>query len=126
MLELVEPGNPANKMYVPLPFSWRQLAAEDVRELARSPEIRLWTDGAGILWRVAAVGPDTPYEYPLRRRHLVFDSQQSWAGIVEFPQPAQLGDLTNDELREMRDHISDFGGRRQRYRAPGQTFGGGD
>lgn len=123
-MELVEPGNPANKMYVTLPFSWRQLPAEELRELARAPEVRLWTDGAGILWRVAAVGPGTSYEYPLGRRHLVFDSQQSWAGLVDFPAPAELGDLTSEELRALRDHISDFGGRRRRYRAPGELFGG--
>ena len=118
LLELCEPGNSANKMQVGLPFSWRQLDVDAFREIARRPEVRLWLDEAGILWRVAAVGPQTPYTFPLERRHLVFDSQQSWAGIVEFPSPLELGDLNNRELRELRNRVSDFGGRRRAYRLP--------
>ena len=118
VLELTAPGFPSNKMRVGLPFSWRHLAAPDLEAIARKPELRLWVDESGIFWRVATVGPGTPYEYPLRKRHLVFDSQQSWAGIVEFPPPYELGDLSNDELRSYRDRIADFGGGRRGYRAP--------
>lgn len=118
MLELVEPGNSTNKMQVTLPFSWRQLEADAFRELARRPEVRLWLDESGILWRVAAVGPGTPYAYPLEKRHLVFDSQQSWAGIVEFMPGVELGDLGTSELRDLRNRIADFGGRRRAYRMP--------
>lgn len=118
MLELIEPGNATNKMQADLPFSWRQLDADGFRDIARRPEVRLWLDEAGILWRVAAVGPDTPYSFPLEQRHLVFDSQQHWAGIVAFPGDSELGDLTNRELRDLRNRISDFGGRRRAYRLP--------
>jgi len=103
-------------MCVTLPFSWRQMTSDDLRELARKPEVRLWHAPDGTLWRVAAVGPDTPYDYPLTRRHLVFDSQQAWSGIVAFPSPAELGDLTSEDLLALRDEISDFGGRRRKYR----------
>jgi len=118
VLELREPGNSTNKMQVTLPFSWRHLDAEAFRDLARRPEVRLWLDESAILWRVTAVGAGTPYPLPLERRHLVFDSQQSWAGIVEFPPPKELGDLSNRELRELRNQIADFGGRRRAYRLP--------
>lgn len=118
VLELVEPGHPANKMRVPLPFAWRQLSADEFMEIARSPEIRLWMDRTGILWRVAAVGPGTRYDHPIERRHLIFDSHENWAGIVAFPPPAELGDLTSEELRELRDQIRDFGGSRKGYRGP--------
>jgi hypothetical protein len=50
--------------------------------LAREPEVRLWVDETGILWRVSVVGPGTAYPYPLRVRHLVFDSESAWAGVV--------------------------------------------
>jgi hypothetical protein len=30
----------------------------------------------------------------------------------------ELGDLTNRELRDLRNRISDFGGRRRAYRLP--------
>ena len=118
MLELSEPGNASNKMQLGLPFSWRQMEPDAFRDLARRPEVRLWLDESGILWRVAAVGPNTPYSFPLDKRHLVFDSQQSWAGIVEFAGEAELGDLSNRELRDLRNRISDFGGRRRAYRVP--------
>ena len=117
-LELVEPGNATNKMQLTLPFSWRQLDDDAFRELVRRPEVRLWRDESGILWRVTAVGPGTPFEYPLERRHLVFDSEQSWAGIVEFTGEVQLGDLRNSDLRDLRNRIRDFGGRRRAYRVP--------
>ncbi len=117
-LELVEPGNATNKMQLTLPFSWRQLEPETFGELARRPHVRLWLDESGILWRVTAVGIGTPYPLPLEKRHLVFDSQQSWAGIVEFPPPMELGDLSNRELRDLRNRVSDFGGRRRAYRLP--------
>ena len=117
-LELVEPGNATNKMQVTLPFSWRQLDFDTFSDIARRPEVRLWLDEAGILWRVATVGEGTRYPYPLEKRHLVFDSQQSWAGLVAFPPPAELGDLNNQQLRDLRNRISDFGGRRTHYRVP--------
>ena len=118
ILELFEPGNATNKMQATLPFSWRQLDEDAFRDIARRPEVRLWLDESGILWRVTAVGPGTPFPFPLERRHLVFDSQQSWAGIVEFPGPAELADLGNRELAELRNRVSDFGGRRRAYRLP--------
>ena len=118
MLELFEPGNAANKMQVGLPFSWRQLEPDAFREIARRPEVRLWLDESGILWRVTAVGRGTPFVFPLEKRHLVFDSQQSWAGIVEFTGPDELGDLSNRELRDLRNRVADFGGRRRAYRMP--------
>ncbi|MGH7447650.1 MAG: hypothetical protein ACREK1_13735 [Longimicrobiales bacterium] len=118
VMELVQVGNPHNKMRVRLPAHWQQLGDRDVEELARMPEVRLWTDDTFIPWRVSAVGPDTEFPYPLRRRHLVFDSDRTWAGIVEFDDARQLGDLTDFELRELRDSIRDFGGRRRGYRPP--------
>jgi hypothetical protein len=105
-------------MRLQLPEQWRQLSPEELRELARRPELRLWTDDAQILWRVSAVGPGTFYPYPLRTRHLVFDSDQTWAGIVPFDPPAELGDLTDLDLQRLRDGMSDFGGRRRGYRPP--------
>jgi hypothetical protein len=118
VMELVQVGNPHNKMRVRLPEEWHQMAPRAMEELARAPEVRLWTDDSFIPWRVSAVGPDTDFPYPLRRRHLVFDSDRTWAGIVEFEGPRQLGDLTDFELRELRDGIRDFGGRRRGYRPP--------
>lgn len=115
-LELVEPGNPTSKMRVHLPFSWRSLSEEEFAELARRPDVRLWRDRTGILWRVSAVGPGTPYDFPLRTRHLVFDSPQTWAGLVEFGGSKELGDLTYDELIEVREQACDFGGPRRRMR----------
>jgi hypothetical protein len=87
-------------------------------ELARRPEARLWCDETGALWRVSAVGPGTPYPYPLRSRHLVFDSDEAWAGIVQFDTPLELGDLLDIELQNLRDRMSDIGGRRRGYRPP--------
>lgn len=117
-LELFDPNSPGNKMRIPLPFSWRQLPDSHIQELARDPEVRLWSDEYGIPWRIAMVGPGTRYEYPLQRRYLVFDSAQAWAGIVEPPEGLLIGDLKNDELKELRDRISDIGGRRRRFRKP--------
>lgn len=100
-----------------LPFSWRDLDEKHVAELAREPEIRLWTDEYGIQWRVAPVGPGTPYDFPLRDRYLVFDSTETWAGITTFPE-GTLGELTDEELRELRDSVSDLGGGRRSFRPP--------
>jgi hypothetical protein len=117
-LELVHAANARNKMRLRLPDEWRSLSAAELQRLARSPEVRLWVDDARILWRVSAVGPGTAYPYPLRSRHLVFDSDRAWAGIVEFDASDELGDLTDLELQRLRDRIADFGGRRRGYRPP--------
>lgn len=117
-LELFDPGAPSNKMNVPLPFGWRSLSAEQISDLAREPEIRLWTDEHGIAWRVTRVGPGSHYPYPLKRPHIVFDSEQAFAGIVEVDPYAQLGELTESELRRYRDDMRDFGGRRKGFRLP--------
>jgi hypothetical protein len=117
-LELVQQGREVNKLRLPLPEGWRQLGTAGLSELARRPEVRLWCDETGILWRVSAVGPDTPYPYPLRRRHLVFDSDTAWAGIVPFELPLELGDLPDIELQRLRDRMADIGGRRRGYRPP--------
>jgi hypothetical protein len=116
VMELVDPAEPSNKMIVPLPFSWRAFTDEQMQDFVRRPDVRLWRDSAGFFWRVAAVGPGSRYDYPLRTRHLVFDSKHTWAGIVEFPLPDELGDLTNEDLERLRDMISDFGGRRRHFR----------
>lgn len=118
VMELVQVGHPHNKMRVRLPDGWHQLGPRELMELARAPEVRLWTDDYFVPWRVSAVGPNTDFPYPLRRRHLVFDSDRTWAGIVEFDDPRQLGDLSDLELRELRDGMRDFGGRRRGYRPP--------
>jgi hypothetical protein len=115
-MELTDPGNPNNKMRVHLPFSWRSLSSDELLEMARRPDMRLWRDREGILWRISAVGPGTSYDIPLRSRHLVFDSPQTWAGLVDFPGPAELGDLTSMDLADARDHAGDFGGPRRRLR----------
>lgn len=117
-LELFEPRAPYNKMSAPLPFSWRDLSNDQVAEIARDPEVRLWTDENGIPWRVARVGPDSHYPYPLQKPHLVFDSENAFAGIVAIDQDAHLGDLSEPELRRYRDRMRDFGGRRRAFRPP--------
>jgi hypothetical protein len=122
-LELVHAADARNKMRMRLPDDWRQLALADVEELARRPEVRLWVDERRILWRVSAVGPGTDYPYPLGSRHLVFDSDRTWAGIVPFDGAAELGDLTDLDLQRLRDRISDFGGRRRGYRPPAAANG---
>ena len=101
-MELIDSGRPANMMVVPLPFSWRELSGSQLRDLARVPELRLWVDDTGMLWRVSPVGPGTRIEYQLKSRHLLFDSRQAGAWVVEFPEPKALGDLTNAELTELR------------------------
>lgn len=121
VLELEQPVEPGNKMRVPLPDDWRSLSREQLTELARRPEVRLWVDDAHILWRVSLIGPGTAYPYPLPSRHVVFDSDRTWAGIVPLEPPTELGDLTGLELLGLRDHMRDFGGRRCGYRAPRQA-----
>ncbi|HEX6307079.1 MAG TPA: hypothetical protein VFZ69_02760 [Longimicrobiales bacterium] len=118
IMELVQVGQPQNKMRVRLPENWWHLGHRDIEALARAPEVRLWTDDMFIPWRVSEVGPGTTFPYPLQRRHLVFDSDRTWAGIVEFDGTQQLGDLTDLELKRLRDGIRDFGGRRRGYRPP--------
>ena len=121
LLELVHVGNPKNRMRAPLPENWRALDDQQLRECARRAEVRLWQDEDGILWRVSAVGPGTSFPYPLQSRHLVFDSERAWAGIVRFGGPCELGDLTDLDMRTMRNRISDGGGRRRAYRGPSST-----
>lgn len=121
VMELIQIGKPHNKMRVRLPDGWRSIGERRLHELARAPEVRLWTDDTGIPWRVSAVGPGTDFPYPLRRRHLVFDSDRTWAGLVEFDGAAELGDLTELDLKRLRDGIQDFGGRRRGYRPPRNT-----
>lgn len=125
-LELIDPAAPYNKMAVPLPFSWRRLSNDEIAELAREPQIRLWTDEHNILWRIARIGPETDHPYRLGGPHLIFDSEQSYAGIVRIEPHACLGDLTAAELRGYRDQMRDFGGRRRAFRAPGSSSGSGD
>ena len=117
-LELVDVDNADNKMRVRLPFTWKRMVQRELNELARTPELRLWRDRDGLLWRVADIGPGTHYFFPLHTRHLLFDSDHAWAGIVECPDTVELGDLTNADLERYRDAISDIGGRRRHYRSP--------
>lgn len=117
-LELVDVSTPWNKMRTPLNAPVTELSDADLTELARRPEVRLWVDEDGIQWRVSAVGPGTLFPLPLRQRHLLFDSEQAWSGIVALPADHELGDLTHAELRALRDRIADLGGRRRRYRRP--------
>lgn len=118
IMELVDAVNRNNKMRVRLPFTWRRMEPKELRELARMPEMRLWQDDDGLNWRIADIGPGTHYFFPLHTRHLLFDSDKAWAGIVEFPEPMELGDLNPDDLCMYRDRIHDIGGRRQSYRKP--------
>lgn len=118
VMELVQVGHADNKMRVRLPADWQQLGRREVELLARRPEVRLWTDDAFIPWRVSAVGPGTEFPYPLASRHLVFDSDRTWSGIVEFAGSRELGDLTDLELQRLRDEMRDFGGHRRGYRPP--------
>lgn len=116
VFELTHLAFPENRMRVPLPFSWRQLSQESLYDLVRSPEVRMWTDPDGTFWRVAEIGPGTHYQFPLHSRHLLFDSDQTWAGIVEFPPPDRLGELTSEELLRFRNGIRDLAGMRRRFR----------
>lgn len=117
-LELFDPAFPKDKMIVSLPFSWRQLSRDQVAAIAREPQVRLWTDEDDITWRISRVGPGTHYPYSLDHPHLFFDSEQAYSGLVPLEPEHRLGDLTRQELRRYRDHISDFGARRRAYRPP--------
>jgi hypothetical protein len=109
---------PEESMRVRLPFGWRSLNPEALAELARRPEVRIWYDELGIRWRIAAVGPGTPYEFPIPGRYLIFDSDQAWAGLTRYDDDQELGDLTDEELQELRDAVSDIGGSRRAFRPP--------
>jgi hypothetical protein len=109
---------PEESMRVRLPFDWRSLDPEAMAELARRPEVRIWYDELGIRWRIAAVGPGTPYEFPIPGRYLIFDSDQAWAGLTRYDDDKELGDLTDDELQQLRDEVSDIGGSRRAFRPP--------
>lgn len=118
-VQLNRAGQPSETMRVRLPFSWRGFDDDSIQELARKPELRIWIDEHGIRWRIAAVGPGTTYAFPLPGRYLVFDSDRTWAGLTRYDLDAELGDLTDEDLRELRDGISDFGGSRTGFRPPG-------
>jgi hypothetical protein len=119
-LSLSSAEHPGDSMRRELPFSWRDLPEEGLADLARDPELRLWTDEHGLQWRIAAVGPGTPHPFSLPHRYLVFDSTETWVGITRFPQ-GKLGDLTEDDLRELRNDVADFGGGRRGFRPPEGT-----
>ncbi|MBR9989844.1 MAG: hypothetical protein KFH98_08825 [Gemmatimonadetes bacterium] len=121
VMELIQVGRPHNKMHVRLSDEWPHLGHRELEELSRDPEVRLWTDDGFVPWRVSAVGPGTEFPYPLKRRHLVFDSDRTWAGIIEFDNDTHLGDLTDLELSRLRDGMRDFGGRRRGYRPPANS-----
>lgn len=116
-LVLIDPTHPTDCMRARLPFSWRQRGDETLEELARNPAVRLWTDEYGIQWRIAVVGPGSPYDIPLPERYLVFDSRETWAGVTPIGD-RPLGELSADELRELRDRLTDFGGSRRQFRPP--------
>jgi hypothetical protein len=117
-LVLTDPSYPSDCMRARLPFSWRQQGDGALEELARDPAVRLWTDEYGIQWRIAVVGPESPYDIPLHERYLVFDSRETWAGVTPLGDGRRLGELDSDELRELRDRASDIGGGRRRFRPP--------
>lgn len=117
ILELIDPAAPFNKMEVRVPLPWEP-SEEAIQELAREPEIRLWTDEYGIAWRIARVGPETHYPYPFSEPYLVFDSEETFAGIAPLEEHARLGELTDEELRLYRNGMRDFGGRRRAFRPP--------
>ncbi len=119
-LYLSNAERPEDSMRCRLPFSWRDMDDEAMASLAREPELRMWTDEMGIQWRIALVGPGTPYDFPLRERYLVFDSTETWAGITRFPN-GELGEMTDGDLRELRDSIADLGGGRRSFRPPPGT-----
>lgn len=112
---------PEESMRVPLPFGWRGMSQEQVDELARKPEVRIWYDEHGIRWRIAAVGPGTNYDFPFSGRYLVFDSEQAWAGLTRYDLDRELGDLNDQDLQRLRDGIADFGGSRRSFRPPDDT-----
>lgn len=109
---------PGETMRVRLPFGWRDLDEAQLTELARRPEVRIWHDEHGIRWRIAAVGPGTSYSLPIPGRYLVFDSDETWAGLTRYDADRELGDFTDADLRGLRDRISDFGGGRRAFRPP--------
>jgi hypothetical protein len=116
--QLSRADRPDESMRTPLPFGWRGMSQDQLNELARKPELRIWHDEHGIRWRIAAVGPGTRYDFPFSGRYLVFDSQQAWAGLTPYDLDRELGDLSDEELRVLRDGISDFGGSRRSFRPP--------
>jgi hypothetical protein len=117
-LHLSRAERPGETMRARLPFSWRMLDGDVMTDLARAPELRIWLDEHGIRWRIAAVGPGTDHDLPFPGRVLVFDSDQAWAGVTPYAAERELGDLTDSELRVLRDGISDLGGGRRRFRPP--------
>jgi hypothetical protein len=58
---------------------------------------------------------------PIPGRYLVFDSDRAWAGLTRYEENRELGDLTSDELRDLRDGIPDLGGGRRSFRPPKDT-----
>jgi hypothetical protein len=118
-LHLTRAGRPEETMRSPLPYSWRLLDDDQLEEMARKPEVRIWFDDQGVRWRIATVGPGTPYPFPIPGRYLVFDSDQTWAGLTRYEDHRELGEMTDDELRSLRNGISDLGGGRRAYRPPG-------
>lgn len=112
---------PEESMRVRLPFGWRVLDDATLQELARKPEVRIWYDEHGIRWRIAAVGPGTSYDFPIPGRYLVFDSDQAWAGLTRYEDDRELGDLSSDDLQDLRNGISDLGGGRRSFRPPRDT-----
>lgn len=116
-LYLTDPERPSDSMRRRLPFSWRDLDEGEFVDLARDPDLRLWTDEHGIQWRIAPVGPGTRHSFPLRERYLIFDSASTWAGVTPFPDD-QLGELTDEKLRGLRNSIADLGGGRRSFRPP--------
>jgi hypothetical protein len=121
-LELISPTRPENRMSIRVGAALPVLDADRIAELARRPLLRLWSDELGVLWRIAAVGPGTPYQLPLAAPHLLFDSEQAYAGIVEVDDDVRLGELTDDELRAYRNRVQDLGGRRREFRPPAHVL----
>lgn len=120
-IHLTRAERPGETMRVRLPFGWRGLERSELEALARKPEVRIWYDELGIRWRIAAVGPGESYDIPIPGRYLVFDSDQAWAGLTRYEEDRELGELTDDELQDLRDGIHDFGGGRHGFRPPEQT-----
>jgi hypothetical protein len=118
ILNLSRASRPRDTMRVPLPFSWRGFDTESLQELAREPEVRLWTDEHGVRWRIALVGPGTRFAFPVRQRYLVFDSDETWAVVTPYDNDRGLGEITDEELTALRDGASDLGGGRRSYRPP--------
>ena len=117
-LEFIDPSAPRNKLMAPAPRGWDRRGCDALVEAAREPDLRLWVDEHGIPWRIARIGPESYYPYKLDRPHLVFDSDQAFAGIVEVDPHARLGEFLDVELAQYRDRMRDFGGRRRGFRPP--------